>query len=99
MSVSAPPSSRSILTSTPVPLCPSYDRRLRALQKLGATLTRATSRWSAKAIAFAVVAFGVVGVLVGILLPLLAYVSLMLSMLFLGLPLGILHVLLRWFGH
>lgn len=99
MSVSAPPSSRGILTSTPVPLCPSYDRRLRALQKLGATLTRATSRWPAKTIAFAVVAFGVVGVLVGILLPLLAYVSLMLSMLFLGLPLGIVHVLLRWIGH
>jgi Zn-dependent protease with chaperone function len=99
MSVSAPPSNRSILTSTPVPLCPSYDRRLRALQKLGATLTRPTSRWPAKTIAFAIVAFGVVGVLVGILLPLLAYVSLMLSMVFLGLPLGILHVLLRWIGH
>jgi Zn-dependent protease with chaperone function len=98
MSVSAPASNRSILTSTPVPLCPSYDRRLRALQKLGATLTRATSRWPAKTIAFAVVAFGIVGVLVGILLPLLAYVSLMLSMLFLGLPLGIVHVFLRWIG-
>jgi Zn-dependent protease with chaperone function len=98
MSVSAPPSNRSILTSTPVPLCPSYDRRLRALQKLGATLSRPTSRWPAKTIAFAIVAFGIVGVLVAILLPLLAYVSLMLSTLFLGLPLGIVHALLRWVG-
>jgi hypothetical protein len=42
--------------------------------------------------------FSIAGVLMIVLLPLLAYVSAALSMLFTGLPVGIVHVLLRWIG-
>jgi hypothetical protein len=38
-------------------------------------------------------------VLVAMLFPLLIWLSLALTMLFTGMPFGIIHVLLRWLGH
>lgn len=81
-----------------VPLFPSLDRRLAALQKLGATLKRAPEKIPLKTLLIIVPLFSVAGALMLILLPLLAYVSAALSMLFTGLPVGIVHVLLRWIG-
>jgi hypothetical protein len=98
LSVSAA-STRSFLGGTAVPMFPSLERRLRALQKLGATLRpRETIRQPLKITVLIAVLYSIVLVLVGVLLPLLVMVSMMLSMLFLGLPVGILHVLLRWIG-
>lgn len=99
LSVSAA-STRSFLGGTAVPMFPSLERRLRALQKLGATVRpRETARQPLKITVLIAVLYGIVLALVGVLLPLLAMVSMMLSMLFLGLPVSILHVLLRWLGH
>lgn len=99
LSVSAA-STRSFLGGTAVPMFPSLERRLRALQKLGATLKpRETIRQPLKITVLIAVLYSIVLVLVGVLLPMLVMVSMMLSMLFLGLPVGILHVLLRWIGH
>jgi hypothetical protein len=78
---------------------PSLDRRLAALRKLGATLTRAPKQpIPLKTLFIIVPLLSVAGVLMIVLLPMLAYVSAALSMLFTGLPVGILHVLLRWIG-
>jgi Zn-dependent protease with chaperone function len=82
-----------------VPMFPSLDRRLAALRKLGATLTRAPKQpIPLKTLFIIVPLLSVAGVLMIVLLPMLAYVSAALSMLFTGLPVGILHVLLRWIG-
>jgi hypothetical protein len=40
-----------------------------------------------------------VGVLLAAVLALLVWLSVALSMMFLGLPFGALHLLLRWIGH
>ena len=87
------------LTAGFVPMLPSADQRLRALRKLGATLTRATRRIPLRTLVIVSVLFSIVGALTAVLLPLLVYVSAALSMLFLGLPVAVLHVLLRWLGH
>jgi Zn-dependent protease with chaperone function len=82
-----------------VPMFPSLDRRLAALRKLGATLTRAPKQpIPLKTLLIIVPLLSIAGVLMIVLLPLLAYVSAALSMLFTGLPVGIVHVLLRWIG-
>jgi hypothetical protein len=99
LSVSAA-STRSFLGGTAVPMFPSLERRLRALQKLGATLRprEATRQQPLRITVLITVLYGIVLALVGVLLPMLVMLSMMLSMLFLGLPVGILHVLLRWIG-
>lgn len=99
LSVSAA-STRNLIGGTAVPMFPSLERRLRALQKLGGTvqLKTATVRQPLKITILVTVLYSIVIVLIGVLLPLLVMVSMMLSMLFLGLPVGILHALLRWMG-
>ena len=86
------------LAASFVSMFPSTDRRLRALRRLGATLSRPTHRWPLRKslIASALLAAGAVAT--AVLLPLLVFLSVGLSMLFLGLPLSITHVLLRWLG-
>jgi Zn-dependent protease with chaperone function len=99
LSVSAA-STRNFLGGTAVPMFPSLERRLRALHKLGATPRRPTSRRQPlKVTVLITFLYSVVLMLVCALLPLLVLLSTMLSMLFLGLPVSILHVLLRWLGH
>jgi hypothetical protein len=92
-------STRGFLGGTVVPMFPSLERRLRALQKLGATVQPPASiRQPLKTTVLIAVLYSIALALIGVLLPLLVMVSMMLSMLFLGLPVGILHVLLRWIG-
>lgn len=98
LSVSAA-SPRSFLGGTIVPMFPSLERRLRALQKLGATLQpRASIGQPLEITVLIAVLYSIAFALLGVLLPMLVLLSMMLSMLFLGLPVGILHLLLRWIG-
>ena len=85
---------------TMVPMFPSLERRLTALQKLGSTVTfkREPRRLSLGMTIVVGVLLSIAGGLGAILLPMLAWVSVALSMLFLGLPVGALHVFLRWVG-
>jgi Zn-dependent protease with chaperone function len=99
LAVASGPGVRSFMAGAFVPMLPSADQRLRALRKLGATLTRATRRVPLKKLAIMSALLGLVGVLGALLLPLLVYVSAALSALFLGLPVGIVHAVLRWLGH
>lgn len=90
---------RGFMTGSFVPMLPSADQRLRALRKLGATLTRETQRLPLEKRILVGALLGVVGVLTIVLLPLLVYVSVALSALLLGIPLSLVHLLLRWIGH
>jgi hypothetical protein len=83
-----------------LPMFPSIDRRLRALGAMGAHITRA-ARPQISLRTWLIIAplLAVLAVLVAILFPLLIWVSLALTMLFSGIPFGIVHVLLRWLGH
>jgi Zn-dependent protease with chaperone function len=98
--VRGPTRSSGLMGTSMVPPFPSIDRRLRALAKMGATI-RSTPQ---KKIPPTILAIGIplgalVLVLVGVCLYLLVFVSMALSMLFLGLPFSIVHLLLRWLGH
>jgi len=98
--VRGPSRSSGLMGTSMVPPFPSIDRRLRALAKMGATI-RSTPQ---KKIPLPILAVGIpVGALVlglvGVCLYLLVFVSMALSMLFLGLPFSIVHLLLRWLGH
>lgn len=99
LAVAAGGGTRGLMSGTFVPMLPSADQRLRALRKIGATLTRAPQRMPLKKTLIVGALLGVVGVLSAMLLPLLVFVSVALSALFLGLPLSLLHLLLRWIGH
>lgn len=89
-----------LMRSSVVPSYPSVDRRLRELVKMGAHVTgRPKARLPALAIAIIVPLAMLVMALVGVMLCLMVWLSMALSMLFLGLPFGILHVFLRWIGH
>lgn len=83
-----------------VPMFPSIDRRLRALGTLGAHITRkAGPKMPVKLWLIIGPLVAILAVLVAIMLPLLVWLSLALTMLFGGIPFGIMHVLLRWLGH
>lgn len=83
-----------------VPMFPSIDRRLRALGTMGAHITRAAGpKMPLKLWLIAGPLIAILVVLVGILLPLLVWVSLALTMLFGGIPFAIVHLLLRALGH
>jgi Zn-dependent protease with chaperone function len=99
LAVAAGPASRGFTGGAAVPMLPSADQRLRGLRKLGATLTRPTKRMTPRQRIIVTALLGVVGMLTMVLLPLLVYVSAALSALFLGLPLMLVHALLRWIGH
>lgn len=97
MAVALRSSGRSrMLGISPVPMFPAIHRRLRELEKLGAApVKRPPPRPVGQLFMMALVGV-VLGGLVLLVLPLLLFVSIALSMLFLGLPVGILHALLRW---
>jgi hypothetical protein len=83
-----------------VPPFPSIDRRLRALAKMGATIRNTPhQKIPVPALAIGIPLGALILVLVGVCLYLLVFVSMALSMLFLGLPFSIVHLLLRWLGH
>jgi hypothetical protein len=78
---------------------PSLDRRLRALAKLGAHVSHPPRRMPLPLVLILAALFAVVGVLIALVLYLLVILSTALTMLFTGLPFGVLHLLLRWLGH
>jgi Zn-dependent protease with chaperone function len=95
------PAARSggLLGSSIVPAFPATDRRLRALAGLGADAApEVKSLPLAKLVIIAPLCL-LVGVLLVAVLGLLVWLSVALSMMFLGLPFGALHLLLRWIGH
>ncbi len=81
-----------------VPLCPSATRRLRALRKMGAHVTVASTRIPPLALAIIILLCAFLGGLMALAAGLLAYVSIPLSALFLGIPFAVVHALLRWIG-
>jgi Zn-dependent protease with chaperone function len=89
-----------VFGSSAVPMFPSVERRLRALGAMGAHITRA-ARAQMPLRAWLIIAplLAIMAVLVAMLFPLLIWLSLALTMLFTGMPFGIIHVLLRWLGH
>jgi Zn-dependent protease with chaperone function len=91
---------RGVFGSTAVPMFPSIDRRLRALATLGAHITQA-ARPKMPVRLWLIIGplLALLAVLVAMLFPLLIWLSLALTMLFSGIPFGIVHVLLRWLGH
>jgi len=83
-----------------VPMFPSIERRLRALGTMGAHITRAAGpKMPLKLWFIAGPLIAILVVCVGVLLPLLVWLSLALTLLFGGLPFGIVHLLLRALGH
>jgi Zn-dependent protease with chaperone function len=91
---------RGVFSGSAVPMFPSIDRRLRALGTMGAHITRAVR--PTMPVGFWLIVgplLALLAVLVAMLFPLLIWLSLALTMLFTGLPFGILHALLRWLGH
>jgi Zn-dependent protease with chaperone function len=94
--VSVGGTARSPLGGSIVPLYPSLRLRLRALQRMGAHVSDTPRRMPP----WLLLIGAPLGLLCGGLLAfaafLLAYVSIPLSALFLGIPFGILHTLLRW---
>jgi hypothetical protein len=90
---------RGMLGSSAVPMFPSIERRLRALAGMGAHVAPQVRRAPLWVWFVAVPLVTVLVVLVAILLPLLVYLSLVMTALFTGVPFGIVHMLLRWLGH
>ena len=91
---------RGVFGGSAVPMFPSIERRLRALGTLGAHITRAASpKIPLKIWLIATPLLAILVVCVGILLPLLVWLSLALTGLFGGIPFGIAHMLLRALGH
>ena len=90
--------SRSMMGGGMMPMFPSLERRLQALHKLGAMLTRAPNRIPLTTVLIFAPLYFILGILFLILLPMLAYVSAAMSLLFTALPVGILHALLRAIG-
>jgi Zn-dependent protease with chaperone function len=89
-----------IFGANAVPMFPSIERRLRALAKMGAQVQPTARR---KMPLYALLIIGplltLMVFLVAALFPLLILLSMMLTMLFTGLPFAVLHLLLRFLGH
>lgn len=83
-----------------VPMFPSIERRLRALGTMGAHVTLAASpKIPLKIWLIATPLVVILVACVGIMLPLLVWLSLALTGLFGGIPFGIVHMILRALGH
>ncbi len=98
LSVVSAPGARGLMSNSAVPMFPSLDRRLRALGTMGAHLTQAPKKMPLKLVLIVTPLFAIVGVLAGCVLCLLAWVSIPLTALFMGIPFAIVHLLLRWIG-
>jgi len=79
-----------------VPMFPSIERRLKALQKLGSTVTfRRSGPMPLKGTLLGIAFFSLIGGLKLVVLPLVAYLSMIFSLFCLTLPVILLHVLVR----
>lgn len=89
-----------VFAGSAVPMFPSIERRLRALGTMGAHITLAASpKIPLKIWLIATPLVAILVACVGILLPLLVWLSLALTGLFGGIPFGIVHMILRALGH
>jgi len=89
-----------VFSGSAVPMFPSIERRLRALGTMGAHITRAPSqKIPLKVWLIGTPLAAILVVCVGIMLPLLVWLSLALTGLFGGIPFGIVHMILRGLGH
>jgi hypothetical protein len=88
-----------LLQSPVVPSFPSIARRMRALGKMGAHATPVQSRFPRQFLFAVAPLIAIAVVLAGFAMFLLVFLSIALSMLFIGLPFGIAHALLRLIGH
>ena len=88
----------SLLSSSPVPMFPGLERRLKALVRQGATVTVVEKRVPPIAWLLGAPLGLLVGALMTTAVVLLLWVSLALSGLFTLLPFGALNLLLRWLG-
>ncbi len=79
-----------------VSMYPSVGRRLQALNRLGAHASFQPRHVPAWAYLIGIPLGALLGGLVGLAALLLAYISIPVSALFLGIPFGIVHMLLRW---
>lgn len=98
LSVVSRAGTRGLMSNSAVPMFPSLDRRLLALGKLGAHLAAPPRRMPLAAVLIITPLFAIIGLLASIALGLLAWLSLPLTALFLGIPFAIVHLLLRWIG-
>jgi hypothetical protein len=87
------------MSGSVVPSFPSITRRLRALNKMGAHVSYTPGRLPAAALMIMAPLAALAVALAGFALCLMVLLSMGLSMLFLGIPFGIVHMLLRWLGH
>jgi Zn-dependent protease with chaperone function len=94
--VNAGGAARSPFGGSIVSMYPSLSRRLRALQRMGAHVSYTPRRMPPWLLLVGVPLGLFCGGLMALAVFLLAYVSIPLSALFLGIPFGILHALLRW---
>jgi Zn-dependent protease with chaperone function len=90
--------SDSLLSSSPLPMFPGLERRLKALVRQGATVTVVEKKVPPLAWLVGVPVGLLVAALMTTAIVLLLWVSLALSGLFTLLPFGALNVLLRWLG-
>jgi Zn-dependent protease with chaperone function len=87
---------RGQLGGTLVSMYPDLGRRLQALQRMGAHVTYTPKRVPLLLLLIGIPLGLLLGGLMALAVFLLAYVSLPISALFLGIPFGLLHMLLRW---
>ena len=88
-----------VLGASFVPMFPSIERRLAALAKLGAHLSHAPRHMPRRLVLILAPLFAVAGLLMIFAMCLLIFLSTALTMLFTGLPFGVIHLLLRSLGH
>jgi Zn-dependent protease with chaperone function len=90
------PRSRTLLSGSAVPMAPSYDRRLRALRKMGASIAEPVR--GPKNVLIWLLASPLFALVIGLLcvaMFLLIYVSIALSGLFTWFPVVLVHAILR----
>jgi Zn-dependent protease with chaperone function len=89
----------SVIGASIVPMFPASSRRLRSLQRLGAHIDRLPSGMARRFWLIVTPLYAVVGVLAAFAMFMLVILSVGLTMLFLGLPFGVIHTVLRLLGH
>jgi Zn-dependent protease with chaperone function len=88
-----------LLPGSVVPPFPSLTRRLRALATMGAHVTPQRSTLPTRFVLIVVPLGALATALAAFAMYLMFFLSVALSMLFLGLPFSLVHLLLRWLGH
>lgn len=94
--IGARPSSTGLMSGSILPISPGLPARLRALEKLGATLSRKPPGVPWLFLLIIAPLYGLAGALVGVLCFALATVAIPITTMFTGIPFAILHRLLRW---